>query len=352
MLTETLEEMVINGGGVTPEQMIVPAETDINVEEYPGNDAQVSDQDRETVELKEPNPESETLNPPVPYSENSISIMSNFQAKTEDDLINHTRFLYHRMESSIVLTYWHIGQSINSFYQKKYGKNELERIANETGIGSDTLSKACRFAKRYTEEQVGRLLNGRVTIAWNHIATNLSAEPEKLIDVYEKSESPEQFNYDIIKFKNSGENRGRKKAAVTEDLQAHVQTDESGEIMDAQYSVEPVGIAVTADETIESDFAADESENTEVARDDSIDLQKEIDMLKLELDARDKRIKELDETVDKVDSTNINLACAISEIRQGLDELWNLMDTTPEIDDVVDKIIDIRKIVNEVMPKR
>jgi hypothetical protein len=145
----------------------------------------------------------------VPYLQNSVGIEANFHLKTEDDLISHAIKLRTHLETSKVVVYYLIGEAINSFYKKSYGQNELQKIAERTGINIGTLHKACRFAKKYTHAQVKKLLTGKFVMAWRQIAQNLSAKPKTLIGTYEKSKNGSEFNNAVIKLKNPNEKRGK-----------------------------------------------------------------------------------------------------------------------------------------------
>ena len=110
-----------------------------------------------------------------------------------------------------ILIKWEIGRCINSFYQGKYGTNELGRISEATGIGRDTLAKACKFAKQYSKENVEMLLSGNYVMSWYQIAQHLTIEPQKVIEAYQQSPDPKQFYNGIIKLKSPSEGRGKAK---------------------------------------------------------------------------------------------------------------------------------------------
>ena len=99
------------------------------------------------------------------------------ESATEDDLVAYTKFLHARMAISTVQCYWLIGKSILSFYQGKYGTGELQRISEATGIGRDTLTKAYKFARQYTEGQVQSILKGKFVLSWFELAQSLSVAP-------------------------------------------------------------------------------------------------------------------------------------------------------------------------------
>jgi hypothetical protein len=111
-----------------------------------------------------------------------------------------------------ILVKWEIGRCINSYYQGKYGTNELGKISTATGIGRDTLVKTCKFAKQYSKEHVEMLLKGRFVMSWYQIAQHLTVEPQKVINTYHQSPNQKQFNYGIIKLKSPSETRGKSRS--------------------------------------------------------------------------------------------------------------------------------------------
>ena len=145
----------------------------------------------------------------VPYGNQITILEEELQPKTEDELISITDKLYKAATSGLVITYYHIGNTIDSFYQKSYGSGELKRIASRTGISLDTLHKAIRFAKKYSQEHLEVLLQGHFAISWNHIANNLSVAPDDLIETYKEAENPKTFHDAISNFKklNARNNR-------------------------------------------------------------------------------------------------------------------------------------------------
>jgi hypothetical protein len=102
-----------------------------------------------------------------------------------------------------------IGESILSFYKGKYGTGELQKISGATGIGRDTLTKACKFARQYTEEQVKNILKGKFVLSWFELAQSLTVAPQNLIITYHESSSPSEFHNAIMKLKTPAKERGR-----------------------------------------------------------------------------------------------------------------------------------------------
>lgn len=147
--------------------------------------------------------------PPV---SNPPAIVSGFfQAESEEELVGYIKNLTMRLQVSTIAAYWKLGRSINFFYNGKYGTQELKNIAIATDIGEDTLAKACRFARQYSEEQLRILLTGKFSVSWFRITQNLTIEPAQLIEAYKSSSSTEQFYNFIIKLKNPAEKRGKAK---------------------------------------------------------------------------------------------------------------------------------------------
>lgn len=132
-----------------------------------------------------------------------------FQPESEESLIAYAANIHAQVQVNSITGYWEIGRSINAFYKGKYGTKELERIAQATEIGRDTLAKACKFARQYSKEHVEILLRGRFVVSWRQIAQNLAIAPQKVIDVYQQAPSREQFYNGIIKLKDPMETRGK-----------------------------------------------------------------------------------------------------------------------------------------------
>lgn len=130
------------------------------------------------------------------------------ESVTEDDLIAYTKFLHARMAISTVQCYWLIGKSILSFYKGKYGTGELQKLSEATGIGRDSLSKACKFARQFTEDQVKDILKGKFVLSWFELAQSLTVAPQNLITAYQASSSPSEFHNAIIKLKPPAPRKG------------------------------------------------------------------------------------------------------------------------------------------------
>ena len=130
-----------------------------------------------------------------------------YTPKTETELINYSKTLISDMRKNQMFIYWLIGSKINSFYKMEYGKNKLNVIAEGIGVKLDTLHKATKFARVYTEDKLRLLLNGEFILSWFHVSANLSVDPDSMIEIYGKTSSPANFGDEIYNYKKHDPNK-------------------------------------------------------------------------------------------------------------------------------------------------
>jgi hypothetical protein len=227
--------------------------------------------------------------------EPDIKPQNNYQPATEAAMMDYINRLNVKLGEVTIVTHWQIGKTINSFYQGKYGTNELGKISEATGIGRDTLAKACKFAKQYSKEHVEMLLKGNFVMSWTQIAPHLTVEPQKVIETYQMSTDLKQFYLGIIKLKSPSEARGKSKPAKV------VETNPIGQpiIEDAE---------ILPDETVNAEYSEPEqvTDKDELAKHHE-EFEKELDKLKLENEqlkkevlSRDARVGELEKELKGV----------------------------------------------------
>jgi len=322
MLTDNLQEMIRqpdeNPFGSPAVQETTEQDT-VSTDKVLTWDDQIEPQKRQTEDVKKEHEITPIMNP-------ADALTSNFQAKSEEDLIQHTKYLYAQMEVSVVMTYWHIGQAINSFYQKDYGHGKLKRIADETGIKLDTLHKAGKFARDYSEERVKELLQGRFVIAWNHIAQNLSIKPENLIAVYRSSDSPGEFHNGIMKFKSPHENRGKTKKVC----------EESGQ--DSSFPGQEMAESEVPDS---SNVTEDTEQEITVELEPVRVLEDETSPLRDELITKQQQIEALEKTVDEMKSVIEEKEEALSTIRKGLERVRSMAQDDASLWEILDVLEDL-----------
>ena len=226
----------------------------------------------------------------VPYGNQITILEEELQPKTEDELISITDKLYKAATSGLVITYYHIGNTIDSFYQKSYGSGELKRIASRTGISLDTLHKAIRFAKKYSQEHLEVLLQGHFAISWNHIANNLSVAPDDLIETYKEAENPKTFHDAISNFKKLNA-RNNRPTNEDRDRADSVESNSEGPQTLSEREPEPIH---TADmENAEEIPPFDNSEEIEVLNDMLEDAKIEIETKDSLIQNQNAQIEEL-----------------------------------------------------------
>lgn len=224
--------------------------------------------------------------------EPDIEPQNNYQPATEAAMIEYINQLNVKLGEVTIVTHWQIGQTINSFYQGKYGTNELGRISEATGIGRDTLAKSCKFARQYSKEHLEMLLKGNFVMSWYQIAQHLTVEPEKVIETYQVSTDLKQFYNGIIKLKSPSEGRGKSRPSVI------IKSKDAG--MPTIILSEFVPNEAPLIEYSEPEQAADPDELAKHQE----EYEMELDMLKLEneqlkkeLLSRDMRIGELEKAL-------------------------------------------------------
>ena len=64
------------------------------------------------------------------------------------------------------------------FFLPIYQKHKPLAKGSES-VGRDTLTKACKFARQYGEEQVKHILKGKFVLSWFELAQSLTMAPQK-----------------------------------------------------------------------------------------------------------------------------------------------------------------------------
>ena len=245
----------------------------------------------------------EMIQPKPNISEASLpEIMdSNYQPATEQALIDYTRQLHNKVEVASIITYWEIGRCINGFYKGKYGARELEKIAKETGIGTNSLHKMCRFARIYTAEQLQSLLKGHYTLNWLDIAQNLAVEPVRVIQTFELSKNYDDFLIQIKRLKDPDEKRGKSRPpnVAEKPEQSNVAPTEA---VIPEKAVIAVPVIITDDPAvIEHDEPADDIDPDELTKQYEA-YAKELETLRAENEGLKKTISDKDQQISSLNS--------------------------------------------------
>ena len=123
---------------------------------------------------------------------------------SEEDLIIYLKMIYSTLQRNTIRAYYLIGSAVNNFYVKKYGKSELEKIAESLDTGYGTIQKATEFASMYDEEQVMKLLCGKFVLSWHNVANNLSIPSDQFVKAYIEADTQNEFRNTVtfLKTKN------------------------------------------------------------------------------------------------------------------------------------------------------
>ena len=115
-----------------------------------------------------------------------------FQNKA--DLFEELRKINRHQKTDKIVAHWKMGNMINDFYKKSYGQDELGEIAEAIEIGKNAIYKATQFAKKYSPDQLNRLLkDGNFQMAWRLILTNLTFEPDQFIQFFHEAPNKTEF---------------------------------------------------------------------------------------------------------------------------------------------------------------
>lgn len=234
MQTENLNEMIQNNAG-SPIEFNEPD----FIYTLPRKKLTYSDVKNDVLNVEKPATESTiTQVEVIPESSTTEFNTNHYHPESEQALIDYVNGQNSKLEMATILVKWEIGRCINSFYQGKYGTNELGKISEATGIGINSLQKMCRFARIYTTEQLQSLLKGNYTLTWFDIAQNLTVEPARVIQTFELSENYDDFLIQIKRLKDPDEKRG--KAKIINSVEVNAMNVEKPE----QLNVAPTEITV------------------------------------------------------------------------------------------------------------
>lgn len=170
-------------------------EQGISKEDHTTEDRAIIDKDDE-----EPKPSRS-----VSAQETSVPDDENAERK----LINKIIAAHKRRHLSFLHYYYEIGRLINDHFKREYGEETLKRISARTGVGLNTLSKACLFSRKYSRVDYTVLFGGNFDLTWYQIAQNLKVEPDLLIETYRRCKSRAEFDENIVQMKGIGRNGGQ-----------------------------------------------------------------------------------------------------------------------------------------------
>jgi hypothetical protein len=137
--------------------------------------------------------------------ESAVEFTLNFEPQTEDQLIRWSSWLKCNEENSHIRNRHQLGKAINNVYEKNYGNDDLQKIADASGYSKSTLHKATQFATNFTDERVSELLSGAFPISWRDIAQNLKVNPDDFVKAYSASATIDEFRNAVTELKDPDE---------------------------------------------------------------------------------------------------------------------------------------------------
>ncbi|MBP1711578.1 MAG: hypothetical protein H6Q49_1780 [Deltaproteobacteria bacterium] len=137
-------------------------------------------------------------------NENSVETKSFIVPQNENELIERLKWFKQQEDVSTVHNYYALGKMIFAFYQKEYGKDKQQKLANETGFSKSTLYKCRQFAIKYPAEKVDELFKGRFPLSWRVVASNLSLEADDFLKHYHEAKTPDELWNALQNSKKSG----------------------------------------------------------------------------------------------------------------------------------------------------
>jgi len=137
--------------------------------------------------------------------ESAVKFPPGYKPETIEDLFEYVKRLKSNEENSLIITRYQLGITINNFYKKNYGTDELQKIAEASGYSKSTLHKACQFAKDFTDGRVAELLEGPFQISWRDISQNLRVNPDDFVKAYLQSATVDEFRNAVTELKDPDE---------------------------------------------------------------------------------------------------------------------------------------------------
>ena len=116
---------------------------------------------------------------------------------TEDEkqLIIQIKHIYDGIAKTAITIKYKIGKEINTFHKKEYGQDNLQKIADNTGINKKTLYTCCKLGIEFTDDDIDSLSNRKeFTPSLKSIRDNLSLGRDKIMTIFKESKNGREFN--------------------------------------------------------------------------------------------------------------------------------------------------------------
>jgi hypothetical protein len=95
----------------------------------------------------------------------------------------------------LVTKYWYIGRAILNFYNNEFVEAQIRRLPTGRDLDEKNILNACRFAQKYTEDQLDQIINSHFTLYWYQLVRNLDIDPDLVIKEVIECIDQDQFDY-------------------------------------------------------------------------------------------------------------------------------------------------------------
>ena len=139
--------------------------------------------------------------------ENSDNEATLSETKLYNKIKNRVKDFTTDNKQRVVRLWYQIGEDIDKYYEGDYGKSEMKRISDNTGIGISTLYKAVQFANNFNDDDIKRLL-AKDYISFRLIVESFPIGKLRALQVFETSSNAKEAQRKINEIKQQESDKG------------------------------------------------------------------------------------------------------------------------------------------------
>ena len=139
--------------------------------------------------------------------ENSTTEVTEDEKKLYNKIKNRVKAFTTDNRKRIVTLWFRVGEDIDKYYEGDYGKSEMKRISDNTGIGISTLYKAVQFANNFNDDDIKRLL-AKDYISFRLIVESFPIGKLRALQVFETSSNAKEAQRKINEIKQQESAKG------------------------------------------------------------------------------------------------------------------------------------------------
>jgi hypothetical protein len=126
-----------------------------------------------------------------------------WKAKDEDSLTDYIENVRYINDILLVAKYWYIGRAILNFFNNKIVEDKIRLLHFQRDIDKQNIVDACRFAQKYTEDQLDQIINSDFTLYWFQLVRNLDMSSDLLVKEVLYSFDQEGFDLNIQEIRDA-----------------------------------------------------------------------------------------------------------------------------------------------------